>query len=371
MSTSMYGIVLMSALVVLLSAVQLRGQFKILTMNDGHVVVDWEGSQPTRITFGDSATAVRILVKDRYLIATRRRQAMSLVNGKGNVLSALFFTDVRQLWPMTRLFSTRTEGNNGSEDLYEIRDQDGKKFIDRVFHQVEVDYPFQSRIVCRHGNIAYILDTTGNIRETRTLYRIGEPSQEFGFWGRWKWKKYRSYDYASNFIYKGDSIVRIEPPWPVDHRDGSSESPIEGRLSMSIDHSSPLLFANVIRGTTVTIRNVSPDPIRLSAFAGLVPIVFEVLAKDGKWIRLSRDRNGYCGNSGGYKDLLPSGSFVIVIPVFTGSTPTRFRCRMTYCDRIGRTAEIVSDEWEGSINFGASEWSWQYGVYGDLVQTVD
>jgi hypothetical protein len=83
------------------------------------------------------------------------------------------------------------------------------------------------------------------------------------------------------------------------------------------------------------------------------------------------DRHGYCGNSGGYKDLAAGYSVVIVIPVFTGSTPTRFRCRMSYRDLNGRSSEVISDEWEGTFNFGDSEWPWIGGRYGDLTQYVD
>jgi len=361
----------LAALLVLLSATDIQAQYQIIPVNNDHFVVEWEIEPRTRITFGDSATEVKVLDRERYLIRTRRSEGWILLSERGEVLRKTLFTDPHQLWPMRHLFTAYAGWNEGGEKLYEIWDRDGKKLIDQVFHAVEVDHPFQARIVCRRGNMAYVLDTTGTIREKRTLYRIGDPSPENGFLGRWKWRRSLSHDYAMNAVFDGDSIITTEPEWSVNHRKDSAVSPIEGRLSIEVDQTTSLLFADVIKGAAVTIRNTSKDPVRLDAFAGLVGISYEVLNEENSWVRVNYDRHGYCGNSGGYKDLAAGYSAVIVIPVFTGTTPTRFRCRITYRDLSGRSAEVISDEWEGTFNFGDSEWPWLGGRYGELLQYVD
>jgi len=44
------------------------------------------------------------------------------------------------------------------------------------------------------------------------------------------------------------------------------------------------------------------------------------------------------------------GSHTAVIPEFAGSTQARFRVRVEYSDLSANNGEVVSAEWEGSIN---------------------
>jgi hypothetical protein len=220
---------------------------------------------------------------------------------------------------------------------------------------------------CRRGGLLITLDSNGAELDRKTLYVVGEPSRENGFTGRWIWSRSRGFD---PFMTKRGQDRAPEPPWTVPFDSSKVDISIEGRLSIHIDSVTPRLFANKIKASTVVLKNVSPAPVRMSAFARLVPIQYQVENAEGNWVSVSDDSFGYCGNSGGFHDVASGDSVLIPIPQFKGNAQTRFRVVIPYYDTELRKAEAVSESWEGTFNFEEPEVRFHNGAYGSLEQIV-
>lgn len=334
---------------------------------DGKVHLSVYGGQT--LTFDDTVTAAKIVTNDRYLISGAKYGNWTLIDEKGRVLRTTRFSNVHLLPWHRGLFTASAGWKEDGEELYELWNERGIKAYDGVFHVLTEFYDDRvsaDSLFCRRGGLFIVLDKSGTEISRKTLYRVGEPSRENGFTGRWSWSSSRSFD---PFMTMGDQERAPEPPWTVPFDSAHADVPIENRLNIRLDTVTPRLFAEKIKAHTVVLTNTSPLPVRLSAFAGNVPIGYQVENDEGDWVSVKDDNVGYCGNSGGFHDLASGDSVLIPIPQFVGATKTRFRVVIPYYDTDLQRSE-VSVTWEGSFNFDVPAVRFRNGPYGYLEQIV-
>lgn len=349
--------------------VKVRGE---LTSTNDTLIIRDKGSGEVFIRLpmkspDGTITRVDILREDRFLVDRSVNHGSTLVDAKGQVLRKTRFAKVEYLYSIRNVFTAAAGWKEDGEDLIELWNVDGEKASDGVFHEIKRDASRAGVLLARRSNVLYVLDSTGRELKRQTLWVVGEPCRESGFTGRWMWSRSRSFD---PLMTMGDQDRAPEPPWTVPFDSSKVDIPIEGRLTIHIDSVTPRLFANKIKASTVVLKNVSPVPVRLSAFARLVPIRYQVQNEEGDWVSVSHDSYGYCGNSGGFHDVASGDSVLIPIPQFKGATPTRFRVVIPYYDTDLRQAEVVSESWEGTFNFEESEVRFYNGAYGYLEQIV-
>jgi hypothetical protein len=140
--------------------------------------------------------------------------------------------------------------------------------------------------------------------------------------------------------------------------------PINRRITITMDTVQNILYQNTFKGRMVTITNRSIGLVYIKN------IFYEVKVDGSSWQRLDQPRSGkvrYMDRplARVEHDLAPDGmpptnrrsyhlgayaSHTAVIPEFAGSTQARFRVRVEYSDLSANNGEVVSAEWEGSIN---------------------